>query len=96
MKHEQNCFHEKNEKLLFLFPSKAKNQKRVFVFDNIFHPVWWEKVKSKTKTRFCFWFSKSRLDGPVLYVYGGCRGKVLKTLRFRTKYVGPKIGMKSC
>ena len=38
------------------------SQKRVFVFDDIFHPVWWEKVKSKTKTRFCFSFLSNRLD----------------------------------
>ena len=36
--------------------TKITFQKRVFVFDGILHPVWWEKIKSKTKTRFCFSF----------------------------------------
>ena len=45
----------------FLFLTKITFQKRVFVFDDIFHPVWWEKVKSKTKTRFCFSFLSDRL-----------------------------------
>ena len=44
------------------FLKKITFQKRVFVFDDIFHPVWWEKVKSKTKTRFCFSFLSDRLD----------------------------------
>ena len=43
--------------------SKISFQKRVFV-DDIFHPVWWEKIKSKTKTRFCFSFLLDRLDRP--------------------------------
>ena len=43
--------------------SKISFQKRVFV-DDIFHPVWWEKIKSKTKTRFCFTFLLDRLDRP--------------------------------
>ena len=32
--------------------------------DDIFHPVWWEKLKSKTKTRFSFWFLSDRLNRP--------------------------------
>ena len=46
------------------FLTKITFQKRVFVFDDIFLPVWWEKVKSKTKTRFCFSFLSDRLDRP--------------------------------
>ena len=44
--------------LLFVnsFLSKMTFQKRVFVFVEIFGPVWREKKNAKTKTRFRFFF----------------------------------------
>ena len=44
---------------------KIAFQKRVFVFVDSFLPIWWEKAKGETKTRFYFSFSsEDRLDRP--------------------------------
>ena len=44
-------------------------QKRVFVFVDIFGPVWWERSTAKTETCFRFCFSSDRLDRPKAGYY---------------------------
>ena len=58
---EISFLQNKNE-ASFLF--RMAFQKRVFAVGDSFLPVWWEKVSTKTKTRFCFSFSLDLLDRP--------------------------------